>query len=94
MGYFEAISLFSLLKWFLVWNAIGAASMTFDKHVAERGFERISERTLFGISLLGGFVGVIASGRCLRHKTSKGRFWVPVVLSMILWMAFLYLRFS
>jgi uncharacterized membrane protein YsdA (DUF1294 family) len=46
--------------------------------------ERISEKTLHEVALLGGFPGIIMGAWTFSHKVSKPSFWPPVVLSIII----------
>jgi len=45
--------------------------MALDKYKAEKGKWRISEKTLFIITALGGGIGTIAGMYLFRHKTRK-----------------------
>ncbi|MDA4137144.1 MAG: DUF1294 domain-containing protein [Thaumarchaeota archaeon] len=72
--------------WFLVLGLLGLAAMGADKGMARlnRG-DRISERSLWLIALAGGFLGIILGALLFHHKTSKGEFWPPVLLAVVLW---------
>jgi len=61
--------------------------MGVDKLLAVGRRSRISERTLWGTALVGGFLGIFVGGLVFHHKTSKTEFWVPVVVSALLWAA-------
>jgi uncharacterized membrane protein YsdA (DUF1294 family) len=50
--------------------------------------ERISERTLNEITLIGGFVGIILGAKVFNHKTSKRTFWPSVGASIVFWIVF------
>jgi uncharacterized membrane protein YsdA (DUF1294 family) len=89
----DFIPLQTLEQWLFVWSFLGGAGMVIDKVAAKGRSDRISERVFFVAALLGGFAGVILGGLLARHKTSKGRFWVPVGLSTMLWLAILTLYF-
>lgn len=56
-----------------------------DKSAARRGRWRISESTLHGLSLAGGWPGALLAQQMLRHKSSKREFrrvfWVTVVVN-------------
>ena len=67
--------------------------MVADKISAKTGLQRIPERVLWWIAILGGFAGVTLSGLMVRHKTRKPHFWLPVGLAWVLWTAFLLLYF-
>ena len=61
-------------------------AMGADKGMARfRVGTRIRERSLWLIALAGGFWGIILGAFLFHHKTSKGGFWPPVVLAVIIW---------
>ena len=47
--------------------------------------ERISERTLHEVALVGGFPGIILAAKVFHHKTLKTGFWGPVAAAVFLW---------
>ncbi len=55
----------------MVIGIAGVCAMGIDKLLAVIGWDRISERTLHIIALLGGFWGIIFGAFLFRHKTSK-----------------------
>jgi uncharacterized membrane protein YsdA (DUF1294 family) len=70
-----------------------------DKHQAQKQGnlvhqERISERTLHEVALIGGFIGIILGARVFNHKTSKPSFWPPVDASIVFWTIFLCILFK
>ena len=67
--------LMSLLA-FAFWRA--------DKSRARAGQWRVSERVLFGMTLLGGAFGALAGMQFFRHKTRKPLFWLVVGAACIL----------
>ena len=66
----------------IVINAIGFFAMGMDKRKSQKGSWRISEKTLFTITLLGGGIGTILGMYTFRHKTKKLYFTIgfPVIL--------------
>jgi uncharacterized membrane protein YsdA (DUF1294 family) len=63
-------------------NALAWAAFRVDKALAQRGWRRISERSLLLLAALGGLgalLGMVAHRQ--RHKTSKRRFVVLVALA-------------
>ena len=62
-----------------------------DKNQAITESERIRERTLHELALIGGFLGIIIGGCLFHHKTRKTRFWLPVALSVGVWGALFFL---
>ncbi|OIQ89742.1 hypothetical protein GALL_283580 [mine drainage metagenome] len=45
-----------------------------DKSLAERGSRRIGEKSLHGLSLIGGWPGACLAQQMFRHKTGKASF--------------------
>jgi uncharacterized membrane protein YsdA (DUF1294 family) len=68
--------------------------MLWDKLAAKARIERLSERTLAVVAALGGFLGVIAGGLVVHHKTSKPGFWPAVAFATFLWGMFLIAYFN
>ena len=68
----------------------GIATMGVDKLLAVMGWDRISERTLHIIALLGGFWGIIFGAFLFRHKTTKREFWPPVLFAAALWVGLFF----
>lgn len=60
-----------------------------DKQKAIKQQWRIPEKTLFLLSLCGGFIGVHLAMKHFRHKTQHISFSVVVSLSAILWIVIL-----
>lgn len=76
-----------LIEWVALVSLFGFGAMGVDKLLAMGRRSRVSERTLWLTSLLGGFPGIFVGGLVFHHKTSKTEFWVPVVVSAVLWVA-------
>jgi uncharacterized membrane protein YsdA (DUF1294 family) len=74
-----------VLGWVLLVSVAGFAAMGIDKLLAMGRRSRLSERSLWLTSLVGGFAGIFIGGLVFHHKTSKAEFWVPVVASALLW---------
>jgi len=75
-----------LIEWMAPFSFFGFAAMGVDKMLAVGRRSRISERSLWLTALLGGFLGIFLGGFVFHHKTSKAEFWVPVVVSAVLWL--------
>jgi uncharacterized membrane protein YsdA (DUF1294 family) len=75
-----------LAGWLLVTGVSGAIAMGLDKGKAQRHELRISERSLFLISLAGGFWGVLLGGGIAHHKTSKISFQIVVLATSFVWL--------
>lgn len=85
------LTLRNILIWIGAWSLIGFVVMGEDKSLAkwQEGKphpERVSERTLHEIALVGGFLGIIAGAKVFSHKKSKESFWPPVGASIVLWL--------
>lgn len=80
-----------IFLWTGTLSVISLILMGIDKASAKLRRTRISEKTFGVLSLLGGFLGVILGGIIFHHKTSKPRFWVPVVVAVLLWSGLIYL---
>ena len=72
----------NIIIYIIIINLIGFLVMWIDKKKAQKGAWRISEHTLFAITLLGGGIGTIAGMYTFRHKTKKMRFVIgfPTIL--------------
>lgn len=83
---------YMLLCYLMVMNLAGLCLMGLDKSKARRHAWRISEKTLFLVSILGGSIGTWAGMYLFRHKT---RHWYFVVgmpfIFTIQALAFIYL---
>ncbi len=75
-----------LAVWLLVTGVLGAIAMGLDKGKAQRHERRISERTMFLISIVGGFWGVLMGGGIAHHKTSKISFQIVVLATSFVWL--------
>jgi uncharacterized membrane protein YsdA (DUF1294 family) len=65
-----------------------------DKIAARTRRNRIRERTLWLLSLLGGFGGIILGGILFQHKTAKPSFWLPVLVAAAIWVGAYFLLFT
>lgn len=57
-------------------SAAAFAAYGLDKRRAAAGGRRVSERTLHGLALLGGWPGALLGRRYFRHKTRKVPFFI------------------
>jgi uncharacterized membrane protein YsdA (DUF1294 family) len=80
-----------LFEWVALVSLLGFAAMGVDKLMAVGRGGRVSERTLWAVAFLGGFLGIFVGGYAFHHKTSKAKFWAPAVISAILWVVALVL---
>lgn len=79
-----------LLGWILMVGFISFLLMGIDKLASKLRKRRISERTFLIASLAGGFLGIVAGAIIFHHKVVKRSFWLPVIISIILWIGFLF----
>lgn len=71
-------------------SVLGAALMGWDKFRARTGGWRVPEKTLFGVALLGGGLGIWAGMRLFRHKTRHPQFSLGVPIIVVLQAAAVY----
>ena len=64
----------NILIYLVIINILGFFIMWIDKRKAVKGRWRISEKTLFIITALGGGIGTTAGMYIFRHKTQKLNF--------------------
>ena len=64
----------NFIIYLIIINIIGFLIMYIDKRKAEKGKWRISEKTIFIITALGGGIGTISGMYTFRHKTQKFQF--------------------
>ena len=74
----------------MVWYLVGINLISFliygiDKYNAVHKKYRVSEKSLFLLSLLGGNIGSIVGMKCFHHKTRKLSFWIINIFSIIIW---------
>ena len=56
-----------------------------DKFLAIKKLYRISEYSLFILSIFGGPIGSILGMKTFHHKTRKITFWLINIISLIVW---------
>ena len=88
-----------VLKYFALYlgfiNIIAIIICLTDKLKAKSGGWRISEKTLFTVSLIGGSIGMYVTMQIIRHKTKHKRFMIglPIIIilqaALILWLCYL-----
>ena len=81
-----------LVYYLLIINALAFLLMCVDKRKAQKNLWRIPERTLLGVSLIGGSLGAMLGMQIFRHKTQHLKFviGVPVMLAghilLLIWL--------
>ena len=77
-----------IIAYLILINGIGLLAMGSDKRRAKKQNWRIPEKTLFGISLLGGSLGTWAGMYLFRHKTKHWYFVVGMPLIFVIQVLF------
>ncbi|MBQ3029745.1 MAG: DUF1294 domain-containing protein [Agathobacter sp.] len=78
-----------VMIYLVVANLCGFLAMGLDKEKAKRGEWRIPEKTLFGIALFGGGIGVWFGMNTFRHKTKHWyfKYGIPAIVFAELFLA-------
>ena len=72
--------------WYLVSiNILAFIIYGIDKYLAVKKLYRVSEYSLFVLSIFGGGLGSIIGMKVFHHKTRKLIFWIVNILSIIIW---------
>ena len=80
----------------ILWVYLGVISIVgfilpaVDKIKAQQGKWRISEKSLFTVSVLGGSVAMYISMRLFHHKTKHKRFMIGIPLIIVLQLAVVF----
>ena len=61
-----------------------------DKYLAVKKKYRISEYSLFILSIFGGSVGSLLGMRVFHHKTRKIIFWIVNIISFVIWILIIF----
>ena len=81
-----------LQSWLIAVTAVTFLTYGYDKFTAIRGWTRIPERVLLGLSFTGGTLGALTGMTLFRHKTIKKsfriKFWLLVVVQIALVVAY------
>jgi uncharacterized membrane protein YsdA (DUF1294 family) len=76
-----------LLAWYATASVITYVLYAWDKRAAIKQRQRVSEKTLHWLALLGGWPGAWCAQQQLRHKTQKTSFrrvyWGMVLLNLV-----------
>ena len=73
-----------LIFYIAVINVISFFVCVYDKHMAKKDGWRISEKTLWILSLLGGAFAMLFAMKLVRHKTKHTKFMVGIPLILFL----------
>jgi len=82
------------LTYLFIINLLGFFIMLMDKQRAIHREWRIPEKTLLGISVFGGAIGMLFGMSCFRHKTKHKKFTIgiPFILLMQIFLIILYFK--
>lgn len=73
--------------YFAVINVVTFFTYGIDKYKAIKGHWRISEKTLIGLAMIGGFAGAFFGMQVFRHKTKHMKFVIGVPVIALVWIA-------
>lgn len=77
----------------LLINLLSGILFAYDKNAAKNNRQRIPERTLHLLEILGGAFANLLLMYTLRHKNRKFRYWVWTWLVMVGWIIGIYMLF-
>ena len=83
-----------LITYLLVINFIGFIIMLIDKQRAIHKEWRIPEKTLIGISIIGGSIGMLLGMSTFRHKTKHKKFTIGVPFILVIQIGLIILYFN
>jgi uncharacterized membrane protein YsdA (DUF1294 family) len=74
----------------MIWYFVGINILAFivygiDKYNASHRKYRVSEYSLYILSIFGGGIGSLLGMKVFHHKTRKLIFWIVNILSIIIW---------
>ena len=78
------------IAYLVIINIIAAAVCVADKRKAIKQKRRISEKTLFMLSIIGGSVGMYGAMQLVRHKTKHIKFVLGIPLIIIIQLVAVY----
>jgi uncharacterized membrane protein YsdA (DUF1294 family) len=85
--------LYLLIAYTIIINIISFSVCFLDKKKAEKNRQRISEKMLFFLSIIGGAVGMYLAMQIFRHKTQHLKFTIGIpaiiVIQCILWVLYI-----
>ncbi len=74
-----------MINYLIIINTITFFIYGADKFLAIKNYYRISEKILYLFSVIGGVLGALLGMFFFRHKTSKLRFYLVNIVSMLVW---------
>ena len=82
------------LAYLLIINLLGFFIMLIDKQRAVHKEWRIPEKTLIGVSIFGGSIGMFIGMSSFRHKTKHKKFTIGVPVILLMHIGFIILYFK
>lgn len=79
-----------LLYYLIIINIGSFLIYRVDKRLAKSGKRRVSERSLFFLSFIGGGLGCVIGMLMFRHKTKKVKFYLWNILMLLVWSYLIY----
>lgn len=74
----------SFFIYLIIINVLSFILMGWDKYCAIKNKWRIPEKTLLGLSIIGGGIGIYLGMKTFRHKTQKPIFQILVPITVII----------
>ena len=74
----------SFFIYLIIINILSFILMGWDKYCAIKNKWRIPEKTLLGLSIIGGGIGIYLGMKTFRHKTQKPIFQILVPITVII----------
>ena len=79
------MAFFFVLVYFLSINGLTFIIYGLDKFFSHKHYYRISEKLLYLFSVLGGSLGAFLGMFFFKHKTSKLKFYLVNILTLLVW---------
>lgn len=73
-----------MIKIFAIWNIIVFLVMGYDKSQSRKRGQRVPEKILLVMALLGGGIGAFSGSRFFHHKTQKTAFKILLPVGFII----------
>lgn len=79
-----------LIIYFVIINLVSFFVIGYDKMKANLNHRRISEKVLWGLTLIGGSLGTLLGMSYFHHKTKKNSFQTVLAIILLLQIALIY----
>jgi len=74
----------NILIYLIIINIVSFLLMGYDKYCAIKNKWRVREKTLLGLAIIGGSIGIYFGMKIFRHKTQKPIFQIIVPITVII----------